>query len=185
MKSVFNIVKVLICMVLVSSCGVLNKIYEGAFEKGGYQFNYAGGQKSIDFRKGNWLIAYSNAEHILFFKKYLGNRLEKLNSIKNKEGKFIYGFDINPNPSDKELSRIKELTKYDYLITFSHQSDNLNNITYLDKRETSVLNVYSLSSGFLKYQIVCRGESYSDDNRVFDMDTESKLFFKVNRYAKY
>lgn len=115
--------------------------------------------------------------------------MEKLNSIKNKEGKFIYGFDINPNPSDKELSRIKELTKYDYLITFSHQSDNLNrnlnNITYLDKIETSVLNVYSLSSGFLKYQIVCRGESYSDDNRVFDMDTESKLFFKVNRYAKY
>lgn len=67
MKSIFNIVKVLICMFLVSSCGVLNKVYEGAFEKGGYQFNYAGGQKSIDFRKGNWLIAYSNAEHILFF----------------------------------------------------------------------------------------------------------------------
>lgn len=182
-------VLVLVVM-LLNSCVVLDVLYRGLFEKGSYSYQYVGGKKSIDFREGKWLIASYDPSDINFFKQYLNNRLMPLNMVKDEEGKLAYNFDIDYNVSDKELKRIRDLTHFDYLITLNDSSNHLQrkwtkDDSYVDKRQTCMVNVYNLSSGFLEYQIVCVGESETDDDKLFQIDTKFNLLRKIDRYAKH
>lgn len=174
---------------LLSSCSIITALFEAKFYKGSYRYTYAGGRKRVDFREGNWLIASDDTNHVAFFNKYLGNRLKQLNKVQTKEGKLAYVFDVNPNLSDKELLQIREITQYDYLITLSNSSKTIDRkwskLDYIDKKQRSVLNVYKLSSGFLEYQIICDGFSATDDDRFYEIDTDSKLFNKIDKHAKY
>lgn len=168
-------------------------IYQGAFEKGSYSYSYAGGQKKIDFRKGTWLIASYDEYEIQFFEQFLGNRLTPLNQVRNDEGKLVFNFD--DDITDNELALIKTATDYDYLITLSHSEDNKNRVftnnktftkepTYTNERQTSMISVYDIGSGFLEYQIVCTGTSESDDDRLFELNTKYSLLKKIKRKAK-
>jgi len=179
--------------VLLTSCGVVEYLHYSFLEKGSYSYDYLYGKKEIDFRTGKWLIVGNNQDDITFFKKFLGARLSATYEALDKNGKLAVPFDVTYKTPAKDLQLIGKDSGYDFLICFNHIRKDIEQkwtqkhyvVDYIDKYQTSEFYIFNLHTGDIEYKLTCIGQSDTQDDNFYEINSETKLFSKIRKKAVY
>lgn len=156
---------------LISSCHIIN------FRMRHYNHQYLSFAKKVDFSKGNWLVtpvSYTSvgyneefAERRLhtFLSSKLKDRLKTQYDAVDKNGKNVIPFEINFENAQENLTMIRKLTNFDFLIsTKVYYLDDTDDIGVSKKHRAYNLKHSNYKSG-CKVSFV-----------VYDLKSEKSIF---------